>query len=107
MEAVCNLQIAVGRKYTKWRKARRCNLSAEKGQLAEAFWGSKGGLRITDFLKSYFAFVQIASATTAPSIPTHLSPGLKDVTLRCLELQPQDRPPSRELLKHPVFRTTW
>ncbi|KAM9368016.1 mitogen-activated protein kinase kinase kinase 1 [Phaethornis superciliosus] len=50
---------------------------------------------------------KIASATTAPPIPTHLSPGLKDVTLRCLELQPQDRPPSRELLKHPVFRTTW
>ncbi|KFO72430.1 Mitogen-activated protein kinase kinase kinase 1, partial [Cuculus canorus] len=50
---------------------------------------------------------KIASATTAPAIPTHLSPGLKDVTLRCLELQPQDRPPSRELLKHPVFRTTW
>ncbi|XP_009884099.1 PREDICTED: mitogen-activated protein kinase kinase kinase 1-like [Charadrius vociferus] len=50
---------------------------------------------------------KIASATTAPSIPSHLSPGLKDVALRCLELQPQDRPPSRELLKHPVFRTTW
>ncbi|KAJ1209853.1 hypothetical protein NDU88_005225 [Pleurodeles waltl] len=50
---------------------------------------------------------KIASATTAPAIPSHLSPGLRDVTLRCLELQPQDRPPSRELLKHPVFRTTW
>ncbi|KAM5192366.1 mitogen-activated protein kinase kinase kinase 1 isoform 2-T2 [Mantella aurantiaca] len=50
---------------------------------------------------------KIASATTAPSIPPHLSPGLRDVTLRCLELQPQDRPPSRELLKHPVFRTKW
>ncbi|XP_010216631.1 PREDICTED: mitogen-activated protein kinase kinase kinase 1 [Tinamus guttatus] len=50
---------------------------------------------------------KIASATTAPSIPSHLSPGLRDVTLRCLELQPQDRPPSRELLKHPVFRTAW
>ncbi|XP_032328318.1 mitogen-activated protein kinase kinase kinase 1 isoform X1 [Camelus ferus] len=50
---------------------------------------------------------KIASATTAPSIPPHLSPGLRDVALRCLELQPQDRPPSRELLKHPVFRTTW
>ncbi|KAM6037392.1 mitogen-activated protein kinase kinase kinase 1-like [Chlamydotis macqueenii] len=50
---------------------------------------------------------KIASATTAPSIPSHLSPGLRDVTLRCLELQPQDRPPSRELLKHPVFHTTW
>ncbi|KAM4709515.1 mitogen-activated protein kinase kinase kinase 1 isoform 2-T3 [Discoglossus pictus] len=50
---------------------------------------------------------KIASTTTAPSIPPHLSPGLRDVTLRCLELQPQDRPPSRELLKHPVFRTKW
>ncbi|MEE6458269.1 hypothetical protein FKM82_000244 [Ascaphus truei] len=50
---------------------------------------------------------KIASATTAPAIPPHLSPGLRDVTLRCLELQPQDRPPSRELLKHPVFRTKW
>uniref|UniRef100_A0A671NQT6 Mitogen-activated protein kinase kinase kinase 1-like n=1 Tax=Sinocyclocheilus anshuiensis TaxID=1608454 RepID=A0A671NQT6_9TELE len=50
---------------------------------------------------------KIASATTAPTIPPHLSPGLRDVTLRCLELQPSDRPPSRELLKHPVFRHSW
>ncbi|XP_061116292.1 mitogen-activated protein kinase kinase kinase 1-like [Conger conger] len=50
---------------------------------------------------------KIASATTAPTIPTHLSPGLRDVTLRCLELQPQDRPASRELLKHPMFRLNW
>ncbi|XP_067290357.1 mitogen-activated protein kinase kinase kinase 1 isoform X3 [Pseudorasbora parva] len=50
---------------------------------------------------------KIASATTAPTIPTHLSPGLRDVTLRCLELQPSDRPPSRELLKHPIFRHSW
>nr|XP_055062777.1 mitogen-activated protein kinase kinase kinase 1-like isoform X1 [Misgurnus anguillicaudatus] len=50
---------------------------------------------------------KIASATTAPSIPPHLSPGLRDVTLRCLELQPSDRPPSRDLLKHPVFRHAW
>ncbi|XP_030624558.1 mitogen-activated protein kinase kinase kinase 1 [Chanos chanos] len=50
---------------------------------------------------------KIASATTAPTIPPHLSPGLRDVTLRCLELQPTDRPPSRELLKHPIFRLSW
>ncbi|KAM4614658.1 mitogen-activated protein kinase kinase kinase 1 [Polymixia lowei] len=50
---------------------------------------------------------KIASATTAPSIPPQLSPGLRDVTLRCLELQPTDRPASRELLKHPVFRVSW
>ncbi|XP_066507416.1 mitogen-activated protein kinase kinase kinase 1 isoform X2 [Hoplias malabaricus] len=50
---------------------------------------------------------KIASATTAPTIPPHLSPGLRDVTLRCLELQPAERPPSRELLKHPIFRLNW
>ncbi|XP_015462852.3 mitogen-activated protein kinase kinase kinase 1 isoform X2 [Astyanax mexicanus] len=50
---------------------------------------------------------KIASATTAPTIPPQLSPGLRDVTLRCLELQPADRPPSRELLKHPIFRLNW
>ncbi|XP_051973764.1 mitogen-activated protein kinase kinase kinase 1-like [Xyrauchen texanus] len=50
---------------------------------------------------------KIASATTAPTIPLHLSPGLRDVTLRCLELQPSNRPPSRELLKHPIFRHNW
>nr|XP_015193254.1 PREDICTED: mitogen-activated protein kinase kinase kinase 1 isoform X2 [Lepisosteus oculatus] len=50
---------------------------------------------------------KIASATCAPTIPAHLTPGLRDVTLRCLELQPADRPPSRELLKHPVFRLSW
>lgn len=50
---------------------------------------------------------KIASATTAPTIPPHLSPGLRDVTLRCLELQPSDRPASRELLKHPIFRHSW
>lgn len=50
---------------------------------------------------------KIASATSAPSIPPYLSPGLRDVALRCLELQPQDRPAARELLKHPVFRTSW
>ncbi|XP_032886192.1 mitogen-activated protein kinase kinase kinase 1 [Amblyraja radiata] len=48
---------------------------------------------------------KIASATSAPTIPNHLSPALRDVALRCLELQPQERPASRELLKHPVFRT--
>ncbi|KAM6986250.1 mitogen-activated protein kinase kinase kinase 1 [Aplochiton taeniatus] len=50
---------------------------------------------------------KIASATSAPSIPPQLAPGLRDVTLRCLELQPADRPASRELLKHPVFRLNW
>uniref|UniRef100_A0A673VS50 Mitogen-activated protein kinase kinase kinase 1 n=1 Tax=Salmo trutta TaxID=8032 RepID=A0A673VS50_SALTR len=50
---------------------------------------------------------KIANATCAPSIPPQLTAGLRDVTLRCLELQPTDRPPSRELLKHPIFRLNW
>nr|XP_032812410.1 LOW QUALITY PROTEIN: mitogen-activated protein kinase kinase kinase 1-like [Petromyzon marinus] len=48
---------------------------------------------------------KIASASTPPAIPAHLSPGLRDIALRCLEIQPLDRPPTRELLKHPVFRS--
>uniref|UniRef100_S4RMD7 Protein kinase domain-containing protein n=1 Tax=Petromyzon marinus TaxID=7757 RepID=S4RMD7_PETMA len=47
---------------------------------------------------------KIASTTTAPTVPPTLCPGLRDVALRCLELQPSDRPVARDLLKHPVFR---
>lgn len=73
-------------------------------------------IRTKRFGQIYYCFLkitlisllsQIASATTAPSIPPHVSPGLRDVTLRCLELQPSERPPSRDLLKHPVFRHSW
>uniref|UniRef100_A0A8C4QWJ8 Protein kinase domain-containing protein n=1 Tax=Eptatretus burgeri TaxID=7764 RepID=A0A8C4QWJ8_EPTBU len=46
----------------------------------------------------------IASTTTSPTVPISLSPGLRDVALRCLQLKPDERPTAHELLKHSVFR---
>ena len=46
---------------------------------------------------------QIACANEPPTVPDTLSPALKDLTLRCLELDPDLRPSARELLLHPVF----
>ncbi|XP_057298796.1 mitogen-activated protein kinase kinase kinase 1-like isoform X2 [Hydractinia symbiolongicarpus] len=47
---------------------------------------------------------KIASASSAPLIPARLGPGLRDVTLRCLELKETERPTADELLRHAVFR---
>jgi len=47
---------------------------------------------------------RIACATGPPEVPCTLSPGLRDLTLRCLELDPNLRPSARELLLHPVFQ---
>ncbi len=46
---------------------------------------------------------QIASTTQPPPIPDNLSPAVRDLMLRCLECDRQDRPPAKELLKHPLF----
>ncbi|ELU13287.1 hypothetical protein CAPTEDRAFT_184398 [Capitella teleta] len=46
---------------------------------------------------------KIASAERAPSIPECLSPPLRDLALRCLDPNREERPPARDLLKHPVF----
>ena len=46
---------------------------------------------------------QIACAHQPPAVPDTLSPALKDLALRCLELEPSMRPSARELLLHPVF----
>jgi mitogen-activated protein kinase kinase kinase 1 len=46
---------------------------------------------------------RIACAHEPPNVPETLSPALKDLTLRCLELDPNLRPSARELLLHPVF----
>jgi len=46
---------------------------------------------------------RIACAHEPPSVPDSLSPALKDLALRCLELDPSMRPSARELLLHPVF----
>jgi len=49
------------------------------------------------------SFVQIACAHEPPEVPQSLSPALRDLALRCLELDPNLRPSARELLLHPVF----
>lgn len=52
---------------------------------------------------SMFCCIQIASANGPPPIPDVLSPGLRDLALRCLEVQPADRPTAFDLLKHAIF----
>jgi len=46
---------------------------------------------------------RIACAHEPPEVPQTLSPALRDLALRCLELDPNLRPSARELLLHPVF----
>ena len=46
---------------------------------------------------------QIGQATEPPPMPEFANPSLKDFTIRCLEIRPEDRPTSSELLKHPLF----
>lgn len=46
---------------------------------------------------------KIARAQESPPIPEHLSPATRDLALRCLEVKSEDRPPAKDLLKHPVF----
>ena len=49
---------------------------------------------------------QIACAPGPPEVPSSLSPALRDLALRCLELDPGLRPSARELLLHPLFHET-
>lgn len=46
---------------------------------------------------------KIASSSQPPPIPDNLSPPVRDLLLRCLETERVDRPPAKELLKHPLF----
>ncbi|XP_066914718.1 mitogen-activated protein kinase kinase kinase 1-like isoform X2 [Clytia hemisphaerica] len=62
-------------------------------------WGSQ---HVDNHLALMF---KIASSTTGPHIPSSLGPGMRDLTLRCLELKEANRPSSAELLQHAVFRT--
>jgi mitogen-activated protein kinase kinase kinase 1 len=39
-------------------------------------------------------------------MPDFQNPALRDFTIRCLEVRPEDRPTSIELLKHPLFTAT-
>lgn len=47
---------------------------------------------------------KIARAQESPPIPEHLSSATRDLALRCLEVNSEDRPPAKDLLKHPVFQ---
>ena len=47
--------------------------------------------------------MQIACSNEPPEVPPGLSPCLRDLALRCLELDPAQRPAARHLLLHPVF----
>jgi len=46
---------------------------------------------------------RIACAAEPPPVPESVSPALRDLTRRCLELDPSLRPTARDLLLHPVF----
>ena len=48
--------------------------------------------------------LQIATATESPLIPDGLTLEVRDLGIRCLELKPDDRPKSADLLKHALFR---
>ena len=56
---------------------------------------------ITNFCCPIF---QIACSTGPPEIPDGLNPGFRDLILRCLESNPDERSTALELLKHAVFR---
>lgn len=51
----------------------------------------------------WIIYSQIACATGPPEVPGSLSPAVRDLALRCLELDPSHRPSARDLLLHPVF----
>ena len=48
--------------------------------------------------------LQIATATESPPMPDGLTVEVRDLGIRCLELKPEDRPKSADLLKHALFR---
>ncbi len=50
-----------------------------------------------------FSQLQIASTVNPPPIPESMSPPVRDLLLRCLECSREDRPPAKDLLKHPLF----
>lgn len=48
-------------------------------------------------------WLQIATCDQPPPVPPNMSPPVKDVMLRCLELNRTERPSAKELLLHPLF----
>ena len=60
-------------------------------------------LSVLLFLPSTPSPPQIGQATSPPTIPNFEDPALRDLTIRCLELNPDDRPASSDLLKHALL----
>jgi mitogen-activated protein kinase kinase kinase 1 len=54
----------------------------------------------------YQLLFKIGMATGPPPMPRFSNPALKDLTLRCLEVNTDDRPTSSELLQHPLFTSS-
>lgn len=52
------------------------------------------------------ASCQIATTKEPPPIPDFSNPALRDLTLRCLEVEYADRPHSADLLKHSLWQNS-
>jgi mitogen-activated protein kinase kinase kinase 1 len=57
----------------------------------------------TDVSNHLALIFKIASSVDSPPIPENLSPPVRDLMLRCLEQNSEDRPSAKELLLHPLF----
>merc|ERR1719225_1989933 len=64
---------------------------------------AKAPWNAADISNYYCLMYKIACSQDPPAIPSHLCPGLQDLTARCLQLIPDNRPQARELVHHPVF----
>ena len=78
--------------------------SSERGLWSNFEWaGCLHRMNLNLVIETNPVCPQIACAAEPPAVPPSLSPALRDLALRCLELDPGLRPSARELLLHPVF----
>uniref|UniRef100_A0A2C9K5L3 Mitogen-activated protein kinase kinase kinase 1 n=1 Tax=Biomphalaria glabrata TaxID=6526 RepID=A0A2C9K5L3_BIOGL len=57
----------------------------------------------TDISNHLALIFKIASSVDSPPIPENLPPPIRDLMLRCLEQNSEDRPSAKDLLVHPLF----
>ncbi|CAL1547578.1 unnamed protein product [Lymnaea stagnalis] len=57
----------------------------------------------TDISNHLALIFKIASSVDSPPIPENLPPPVRDLMLRCLEQNSDDRPSAKDLLLHPLF----
>ncbi|XP_059155208.1 mitogen-activated protein kinase kinase kinase 1-like isoform X2 [Physella acuta] len=57
----------------------------------------------TDISNHLALIFKIASSVDSPPIPENLPPPVRDLMLRCLEQNSEDRPSAKDLLLHPLF----